>query len=173
MAITVRDIQEKEFSTQKLNGYNVEEVDDFLDELAEQLGALVRENLLATEELKQLRVRATTTVQVEEKPVKPEDPAYDEPSYFKNLEQAMRETLISSQRIADETVADARKQAQEIVTSAQAEAEEKAKDANEKLAAAQQQVENLKKEFEDYRTAALAILEQQQSAIDGIRASLK
>ena len=35
MAISVKDIQEKQFSTQASNGYNVEQVDDFLDELAE------------------------------------------------------------------------------------------------------------------------------------------
>ena len=29
MAITVRDIQEKEFATQAKGGYNIEEVDDF------------------------------------------------------------------------------------------------------------------------------------------------
>ena len=40
MAIRVRDIQEKEFSTQAANGYDVEQVDDFLDELAEQLADL-------------------------------------------------------------------------------------------------------------------------------------
>ena len=31
MAISVRDIQEKEFATQATGGYNIEQVDDFLD----------------------------------------------------------------------------------------------------------------------------------------------
>ena len=33
MPISVKDIQEKEFSRQKRDGYNIEEVDDFLDEI--------------------------------------------------------------------------------------------------------------------------------------------
>ena len=35
-------------------------------------------------------------------PVTQADSAYDEPSYFKNLETTLRETLINAQRIADE-----------------------------------------------------------------------
>ena len=40
MAITVKDIQEKEFGTQASGGYNIEQVDDFLDEISEQMAAL-------------------------------------------------------------------------------------------------------------------------------------
>ena len=54
MAITVKDIQEKEFSTQAANGYDVEQVDDFLDELAEQLGAMARESAALKEQVKGL-----------------------------------------------------------------------------------------------------------------------
>ena len=43
MPISVRDIQEKEFSRQKRDGYNIEEVDDFLDEISDQLSVLIRE----------------------------------------------------------------------------------------------------------------------------------
>ena len=46
MAISVKDIQEKQFPTQASDGYNVEQVDDFLDEIADQLGTLIRENLV-------------------------------------------------------------------------------------------------------------------------------
>ncbi len=38
MAITVKEIHEKVF-TRQVRGYNSEEVDDFLDELADQMGA--------------------------------------------------------------------------------------------------------------------------------------
>ncbi|NLG26194.1 MAG: DivIVA domain-containing protein, partial [Clostridiales bacterium] len=36
MAITVKEIHEKEFSRQ-VRGYNIDEVDDFLDAIASQL----------------------------------------------------------------------------------------------------------------------------------------
>ena len=41
MAITVKDIHEKEFSKQ-VRGYSIDEVDDFLDELAEQMEAMIK-----------------------------------------------------------------------------------------------------------------------------------
>ena len=54
MAISVRDIQEKEFGTQSAGGYNIEQVDDFLDEISEQMAALVRENLELNRQIKAL-----------------------------------------------------------------------------------------------------------------------
>ena len=41
--ITVKDIREKEFNPQK-RGYNEDEVDEFLDEIADQMEVLIREN---------------------------------------------------------------------------------------------------------------------------------
>jgi DivIVA domain-containing protein len=74
MAISVRDIQEKEFATQATGGYNIEQVDDFLDEISEQLAALVRENL----ELGQ-KVQA---LQADVKAVEAKVPDYNEKDYF-------------------------------------------------------------------------------------------
>lgn len=166
MAISVRDIQEKEFTKQKINGYSVEEVDDFLDEIAEQLGTLIRENLALAEEAK----KAAEAPVVEAAPAA--ETAYDEPSYFKNLELAMRETLISSQRIADETVADARKKAQEIVAAAQEKAEAIEAETKAAQTAAQAEVEALRKELESYRAAANQMLNQQQAALDAMKVAL-
>ena len=56
--ISIKDIREKEFSRQ-VKGYNTEEVEDFLDELADQTEALVRENLKMSQELKELREAAS------------------------------------------------------------------------------------------------------------------
>ena len=55
MPISVRDIQEKEFSRQKRDGYNIEEVDDFLDEISDQLSVLIRENMALAEQVKTLQ----------------------------------------------------------------------------------------------------------------------
>ena len=129
MAITVKDIHEKEFSKQ-VRGYSIDEVDDFLDELAEQMEVMIKENRealaeaeAAKAELAQLKAEKSAAVAapvvVAEEPksivaVAPAQPvqqsaAIDEPQYFKNLETTLRETLISDQRLADESVADARK----------------------------------------------------------------
>jgi len=122
MAITVRDIQEKEFFTQETGGYNIEQVDDFLDEIAEQMGVLIRENLELNEQLRQLdgelenAKKACAAAEAKA-------PDYNEKDYFQNLQSAMRESLIGAQRIADETIEEANQKAAKLVGDAQAEAD--------------------------------------------------
>ena len=117
MAISVKDIQEKVFPTHPNGGYNVEQVDDFLDEISDQLGTLVRENLALTAQIKKLDEELTAkTAQLEETSTK--IPDYNEAGYFKNLESAMRESLIGAQRLADETTAAAKAEADRLVSEA-------------------------------------------------------
>ena len=123
MAISVRDIQEKEFGTQATGGYNIEQVDDFLDEISEQMAALVRENLELNRQIKSLEVEvqaARTSTEAAEAKM----PDYNEKSYFQNLQNAMRESLIGAQRIADETMEDANRKAQKTVGDAQVQADQ-------------------------------------------------
>ena len=67
MAITVRDIRSKQFTSQR-NGYNKDEVDDFLDELADQLEEIIKENLSLAKQLKERPVVESEPVVIE-KPV--------------------------------------------------------------------------------------------------------
>ena len=134
MAISVKDIQEKEFSMQASNGYNVEQVDDFLDELAEQLGTLIRENLALNGQVKQLEEELAAS-KAEKAEMEKKLPDYNESGYFKNLESAVRESLIGAQRIADETVAEASKKAQQTVEDANTQAEKTIADATEQAKA--------------------------------------
>ena len=186
MAISLRDIQEKEFGTQATGGYNIEQVDDFLDEISEQMAALVRENLELNRQVKTLEVdlqaARTATAAAEAK-----TPDYNEKSYFANLQNAMRESLIGAQRIADETLEDANRKAQKTVGDAQAQADqitlsarEKAdallgkaqKDADELTADAKSRVETLEARYEALKASAAGfkadfsrILDQQAAAL--------
>ena len=54
MSIKVDEIRSKRFKTER-NGYNLNEVDDFLDALADQTEDLARENVRLTEEAKALK----------------------------------------------------------------------------------------------------------------------
>jgi len=128
MAISVKDIQEKEFATIAENAYDAIQVDDFLDELAEQLGATMRENLALNAQVKELQAALAAAEAAKEEAEK-KAPDYNESAYLKNLESAMRESLIGAQRIADETIAEANKKAQLTIDDANTQADKTVADA--------------------------------------------
>jgi cell division initiation protein len=150
MAITVKDIQEKEFSIQAAEGYNPEQVDDFLDALADQLGAMNREMAALNNRIKELEAALAAA--------ESKTPDYDETGYFKNLESAMRESLIGAQRIADETVSEAKRTAEKTVADANAQAEKTVADANAQaetlVASAQNTAAEIKADYEQLRAMA-------------------
>ena len=157
MAITVNEIRNKQFNI-LARGYNCDEVDDFLDALAEQTEKLVRENISLKNELKAAQEAAEAVAQAAEKveetlPAVQENavPAFNEPSYFKNLETTLRETLISAQRIADETIDDARKKARKIISEAEEQAASVQEQSAAKMAEAKADYDALKNASEEYR----------------------
>ena len=183
MAISVKDIQEKEFSTQAADGYNVEQVDDFLDELAEQLGSMVRESLALSNQVKQLESELAAA-KAENAAMEKKLPDYNENGYFRNLESAMRESLIGAQRIADETITEAKKKAQQTVADANAKAEKTIADATEQAEAAtaraEKAVSDLKAEQERlhavvdaYRNNFQKLLDEQLEALTASETLLK
>lgn len=183
MAITVKDIQEKIFPTQAADGYNVEQVDDFLDELAEQLGTLIRENLAMNGQVKQLE-EELRAAKAEKSEMEKKLPDYNESGYFKNLESAVRESLIGAQRIADETVAEADKKAEATVADANAKAEKTIADAQEQArnltADAEKAAAEMKAETERLHAIAdayisnfKALVEEQMKALNASEALLK
>jgi len=153
MSITVKDIHEKVFGKQS-RGYNVDEVDDFLDAIAETMEALVRENMALRDKADQ------SPAAVESAPV-PKDYKMDEPSYLKNLEATLRETLISAQRIADETVADARVKADQLIAGAEDQANALVASAKNEAEAARGELQDIKKATVDYRERFLRLVKDQ------------
>lgn len=159
-------------------------MDDFLDELATQMEAMIKENreamaeaAKAREELAQLKAAAPETeaaaaaapvivaeeprVVIAAQPAAPVQPTMDETQYFKNLETTLRETLISAQHQADETVAEARKKANAMIASAEEQAAAATAAAKADVENCKAEVEELKKAAEDYRARFLRLLEDQ------------
>lgn len=111
--ITAQDIREKTFEKSTFGGYAMGEVDDFLDELANDLAANQKEMAALRGKMKVL---------------------VDKIKEYQATEEAMRMALVSAQKIAkdieddsqskaDAVLADARKEAEDIVAAAQAEAD--------------------------------------------------
>ena len=171
MAITVKDIQEKVFPTQSVNGYDVEQVDDFLDEIAVQLGALIRENL----QLKAQAAKMEEELAAKEKALA-SVPDYNEEGYFKNLQSTMRDTLISAQRVADDTVAAAKAEAEKaqndaiaesdkILAKADADAKAMTERAQSTAAAAKAEYDSLKAAADGYRASFRKLVEEQLTVL--------
>lgn len=148
MAITVKIIQEKEFK-HKMRGYDDVEVDDFLDEIAEEFDRLTRENA-------ELRKKATTAAAAPTAAATGEDS-----SYVKSLENTLRDTLVMAQRTSDETIREAQTKASGIVANAEREAERIVGDA-------QDQVIALREEFNVLKQRASSFVDSQHKVLTDI-----
>jgi len=175
MAISVKDIQEKVFPVQASGGYDVEQVDDFLDEIAEQLSALIRENLVLKGQVSKCEEElAAKTKELSEAIAK--TPDYNEEGYFKNLQNAMRDSLISAQRVADEATASAKAEAAQMIATAQQQAAKTVADAQAEASqlttcarsaadAAKAEYESLKAAAENYRASFRKLVDDQLQAL--------
>ena len=159
MAITVKDIREKDF-TKQVRGYSVDEVDDFLDEIASQMEMLIRENRALNLKLSE-QSAAAPAAEPAPAPAAPAEPARDDTAYFRNLETTLRDTLVSANRVAEDTVNEAKKKAEARVAEAQEQAESIVADA--KAEGSQLQAENdlLRSSMASYRENFLRIVKEQ------------
>lgn len=158
MPISVKDIKEKDFTAQK-HGYAIEEVDDFLDEIAEQVSELIKENLLMKDKLVAAQAApAPAPVVIEKESTKPD---FDDEGYFKNLESAMRDSLINAQRIAEETKKKADKEAADAVSTAQAKAEAITSEAKAEVDAMKAEAQSVRDAIAKYRADFRSLIEEQ------------
>ena len=92
MRITPLDIQQKQFS-QRFRGFDMEEVDSFLELIREEMEELLRENANLREEARRF-----------EKQLKE----------YKNIETTLKDTLIGTQQMVEEYKNTAKKDAELI-----------------------------------------------------------
>ena len=135
--ITPLDIENKKFAKQMMNGYNVDEVDDFLDELTLDYGKLYKENA----ELKAQREELDSNV-----------------GKYKNIENTIQNTLIMAQKTADEVQEVAKKQAEQIVKDAEFQAKNSVEELNTQILLKQKELEDLKKQFDVYKAKMESLL---------------
>lgn len=128
MAITPEDIHNVKFKN-KVRGYNEIEVDEYLDQVAISMQALIDEN---QEYQKKLAM------------------AQEQLAYLKNLEQTLRDTLITAQRSADETTRAAQRKSESIVKTAEEQAEAIKKKARDEAAAVTRNLDMLREQAQTY-----------------------
>ena len=146
--ITPLDIENKRFGKQKIGGYNVNEVDDFLDELTLEYGKLYKENA----ELKSQREELDTDV-----------------GKYKNIENTLQNTLVMAQKTADEITAVAKQQAEQIVKEAEYKAKTAVDELNMQIITKEKELEDLKKQFEVYKAKMESLLISQLELLKEIK----
>ena len=146
--ITPLDIENKRFGKQKLGGYNVNEVDDFLDELTLEYGKLYKENA----ELKAQREELDSNV-----------------GKYKNIENTLQNTLVMAQKTADEITAVAKQQAEQIIKDAEYQAKTSVDELNTQIFSKQKELEDLKKQFDGYKAKMESLLISQLEILKDIK----
>ena len=145
--ITPLEIENKKFSKKTLNGYNSEEVDDFLDELTgdyEKLYKQVTESQEKIDELKQSLV------------------------HYQDIENTLQSTLMMAQKASDEVKDVAQKQADQIIKEAENRARESTLGLQTEIINKTQELESLKKQFDVYKARMESLLISQLELIKEI-----
>ncbi len=146
--ITVEDISRKEFSFAN-KGYNQKEVDDFLDDICDEIERM--EN-----EIMDLRQKTTA--------VRPA--AQESAGISAENEESFREVLAMAVQVKEETLRKAREDAEAIRAKAETEATERLDGLSEERKTLETEVAALKKTASEYRAQFEALLQAQQEALD-------
>lgn len=170
MALKPIDVRRKEFKT-SVRGYNADQVDDFLDSVADEFERSYSENLRMREEISSLRERL---------------------EQFEKLEDSIQSALVHAESAANDLRDSAASEAENIRNNANREAEFTMKEANEraqqtladsssKVERAQESYEALKKAKQDFAADFRHLLKSYIAVMDnvdlisakGIEASLR
>ncbi len=145
--ITPLDIENKKFSKQMMNGYSVEEVDDFLDDLTADYSKNYKE---ATE----LRAKV--------------DELTKNLEHYKTIEETLQNTLVMAQTTADDVKKIANQQAEQIINEAKATAQKQVGDLDNEIVAKKKEIEEIRKQFDIYKAKMEALLISQLELIKDI-----
>ena len=147
--ITVDLISSKEFSIES-RGYNKQEVDNFLDDICEEMERMEAE-------IKDLRQKTTA--------VRPAAPAQAS-SVSSQEESSFQEILEMAKQVKDDTIRKAREDAEAIRAKAETEARERLDGLSEERETLTRQVNELKAAASSYRKQFEALLQAQQEALE-------
>ena len=135
--ITPLDIENKKFGKQMMNGYSVEEVDDFLDDLTVDYS----KNYKEITELK---------AKVEE--------LSNSLAHYKTIESTLQNTLLMAQETSEEVKNVAKQKAEQIISDAKASSEKRVTELNNEIAMKEQALEDVKKQFDIYKAKMESLL---------------
>lgn len=146
--ITPLDIENKKFAKQIMNGYSVEEVDDFLDELTKDYERIYKESSENKRKIDEL-----------EKSIQ----------HYKTIEGTLQNTLVMAQSAADEVKSLAKQQADQIVKDAEGSARKSLDELNQTIAIRKKELEDMEKQFDIYKAKMESLLISQLELIKDMK----
>ena len=163
MQVTIEMIETKEFKVIS-RGYDPKEVDEFLDDIMDEM-ARQQDEIQA---LQQQLAAAKAAQPVNNAPtqvIRPVQSSYTAPAKAEVPDKAFREILEMAQKVKDETIAKAENEAAQIISKAQAAADEQLKNLSGDKEALTKQVTDLRAQAADYRARFEQLQTAQQEAL--------
>ncbi len=144
MRITPIDIRQQQFTLKLFRGFDVQEVDAFLEDLANDYEELVKENALLKEQLAGLEERARGVT---------------------DREKMLQDTLVTTQRMVEEFKENGRREAQLVVREAELQADKILEETRAEEAKIKNQILVLKRARRQLAEALRAAIEMYQRMI--------
>ena len=135
--ITPLDIENKKFSKQMMNGYSVEEVDDFLDDLTVDYTKMYKENSEQKTQIEELNKSL---------------------EHYKTIEETLQNTLVMAQKTAEDVKNVAKQQADQILNEARGNAQTQVKELENQIMNKNKELEDIKKQFDIYKAKMESLL---------------
>lgn len=144
MKLTPLDIHHKEFRTSVMRGYNQEEVDSFLDDVADEFERLFKENVDLSEKL---------------------EAANEKVRSYAEIEKTLHNTMLAAQQSAEDIKAKASKEADVLMRDAEIKAKELIQTALAEKQKTQSELLRIKAAEDDFRLRFRGMLEEYMRAI--------
>jgi cell division initiation protein len=144
MKISPLDIKKQEFG-KKFKGYRPDEVHSFLDMVADEMEELLKKNLELDEKVRVLEEKL---------------------SNYTKIEDVLQDTLLTTQKSAEETKSSAELKAKSIIDEAHIGANKIIAEAREKLLKIQSEIEDLKNQKEIFVINFKSLLDTQRSLLE-------
>ena len=135
--LTPLDIENKRFAKQIMNGYSVEEVDDFLDEIGVDFAKKQKELSEAYKEVEELRKSL---------------------EHYKNIEGTLQNTLLMAQSTAEEVKNVAKQKADQMIEEARATSEKEVAALNSQILVKKKELEDIQKQSDIYKARMESLL---------------
>ena len=145
--ITAQDIREKTFEKSRLNGYDMASVDDFLEELADDITASQKENAVLKSKMKVL---------------------VDKIEEYRANEEALNMAILSAQKLAVQIENDARQRAAAMLAEADEQVKAKVGSIEEETAIQERRLADAKAATAKFFDGIRALCNQQMKSLDVI-----